>query len=69
MPSNFFGMVSALKQLLKSSVQPEGNNNKKTQPTFATSFFQAQRDVLCWSHETNKLLSFNCKILYLEVQI
>jgi len=38
----FFGMISALKQLLKSSVQPQGNNNKKTQPTFATSFFQAQ---------------------------
>ena len=38
----FFGMISRLKQLLKSSVQPQGNNNKKTQPTFATSFFQAQ---------------------------
>ena len=39
----FFGMISRLKQLLKSSVQPQENNNKKTQPTFATSFFQAQK--------------------------
>ena len=39
----FFGMMSALKQLLKSSLQAQGNNNKETQPTFATSFFQAQR--------------------------
>ena len=38
----FFGMISTLKQLLKSSIQPQRNNNK-TQPTFATSFFQAQK--------------------------